>query len=119
MKAEKKTGRPTKLTPKMRKEIVDLLKAGNYIGTACILAGVSTSTYYRWINAANKSTRPNKYTKFRDEVEKAKAFAEARDVASITKHSEKHWQSAAWRLERKHPESWGKNRIKNPLEDDF
>ena len=85
---------------------------GNYVETAVAFVGINKSTYYEWLNKAEQSTRRNKYTIFRDEIVKAKGFSEARDVAMITKHSEKHWQAAAWKLERKYPKKWGTQRPK-------
>ena len=107
----KKMGRPTKLTPDIQSEIVELLKAGNYIETACAVAGLHKSTFYDWMKIADASTHKNKYTNFSDAVKKAMAWAEARDVAIIARHSEKYWQAAAWRLERKFPERWGRQKM--------
>ena len=110
-KCKKRMGRPTKLTAEMQSEIVELLKAGNYIETACAVAGLHKSTFYDWMKIADASTHKNKYTNFSDAVKKAMAWAEARDVAIIARHSEKYWQAAAWRLERKYPERWGRQKL--------
>ena len=98
-------GRPSKLTD----EIVSYLKTGNYVETACALAGISKSTFYSLLNKGN-STRSNKYSRFAYAVERAQAWAEARLVALISKQAEKTWQAAAWLLERKHPSKWRRNR---------
>ena len=110
-KGKKRMGRPTKLTAEMQSEIVELLKAGNYIETACAVAGLHKSTFYDWMKIADASTHKNKYTNFSDAVKKAMAWAEARDVAIIARHSEKYWQAAAWRLERKYPDKWGRQKL--------
>ena len=107
----KKMGRPTKLTADIQSEIVELIKAGNYIETACAVAGLHKSTFYDWMKIADASTNKNKYTNFSDAVKKAMAWAEARDVAIIARHSEKYWQAAAWRLERKYPDKWGRQKL--------
>lgn len=104
----KKLGRPSKLTPELQSEIVLLVKGGNYIETACAMAGISRSTYYDWMEKGKQSTGSNRFTEFRDAVEKAKAWAEARDVAIISRHAEKVWRAAAWLLERKYPKRWGR-----------
>jgi transposase-like protein len=105
-----RVGRPTKLTPEIQERIVELLKAGNYVETACAVVGIGRTTYYDWMKKAEESTRANKYTRFHDAVRQAKAWSEARLVAMINKHAEKIWQAAAWMLERKYPERWGRNR---------
>lgn len=52
MKNKTKMGRPSKLTPERQDEIVELLKAGNYVETACALVGVGRSTFYDWMEKA-------------------------------------------------------------------
>lgn len=103
-------GRPSKLTPKVEKEFVDLVKSGSYIETACAVVGIGRSTYYDWIKKANDSLESNRYTKFRDKVRKAQAWAEARDVAIIQQHAEKHWKAAAWLIERRYRQRWGRRK---------
>jgi len=112
-KIKKNIGRPTLLTPKLREEIVKMLKAGNYIETVCALVGINKSTFYKWLKKADESTRSTKYSKFRDAVEKAKAIAEARDVAILAKHCETNWKAAKWKLERRYPNKWGKPKFRS------
>lgn len=116
-----KTGRPTKLTSEIQNKIVTAIRAGNYIETAAAYAGISKNTLYDWLKRGarekerlernprariKKSEAP--YVEFSDAVEKAMAEAEIRDVAIIAKAAEENWQAAAWRLERKYPERWGR-----------
>lgn len=114
-------GRPSKLTPKIQEEILRVIKSGNYIETACAYVGINKSTFYEWLKRGarekdrvaknprakvRKSEKP--YVDFSNAVEKALAQAEIRDVAIIGKAAEENWQAAAWRLERKFPERWGR-----------
>ena len=131
-------GRPTKLDYKVQEKIVQAIKAGNYIETAAAYAGISKSTLYDWLKrgerekqrvAKNPRYRIRKsekiYVEFSDAVEKALAEAEVRDVLLIGKAAEEQWQAAAWRLERKFPDRWGRRviehsgdiNINNPLKD--
>lgn len=131
-------GRPTKLNYEVQEKIIQAIKAGNYIETAAAYAGISKSTLYDWLKrgerekqrvAKNPSYRIRKsekiYVEFSDAVEKALAEAEMRDVLLIGKAAEEQWQAAAWRLERKFPERWGRRiiehsgdiNINNPLKD--
>lgn len=112
-KNKKKQGRPTKLTPKIREEFVKHFKAGEYTETACKLVGVSKSTYYSWIKKADESTRSTKYSKFRDEVRKAQAYDEVRNVCLIAKAAKKNWKAAAWILEHRFSERWAKPKYRN------
>ena len=124
MKSHRKSkrGRPAKLTPAVRDAICKSIRAGNYFEPSCIRAGVSKSTAYNWLKRATtalervaksdkrmvtQDERP--YVDFLDAVKKAEADSEARDVAIIRKAARAgHWQAAAWRLERKHYDRWGR-----------
>lgn len=114
-------GRPTKLTPELQHIIVKAVRAGNYMETAAAFAGLHKSTLYDWLKrGAREKDRVSKdprlrirkselpFVEFSDALEKALAEAEVRDVAIIGKAAEEQWQAAAWRLERKFPERWGR-----------
>lgn len=86
---ERKRGRPEgthSLTPARALRIEAALRAGHHIKTACALAGVGTSTFYRWLHRAelaeyaNACGRPHDpaddvYCNFRDSVMRARAEA--------------------------------------------
>lgn len=114
-------GRPTKLNFEVQDKIVTAVRAGNYIETAAAYAGVNKSTLYDWLKrgarekdrlAANPRARVRKkelpFVEFSNAVEKALADAEVRDVSLIAQAADEYWQAAAWRLERKFPDRWGK-----------
>lgn len=117
-------GRPTKLNIDTHNKIISVIRAGNYIETAAAYAGIDKSTLYDWLKRGErekqrvaqnprcnirKSEKP--YVEFSNAVEKALAEAEVRDVAIIDKAAEDQWQAAAWRLERKFPDRWGRKRL--------
>lgn len=79
----KRTGRPPALTPDTRDRIVSAVRAGNYLTTAAALAGVSTSSVYRWLEKAEEPGSRKEYREFRDALARARAEAEARVVATI------------------------------------
>lgn len=123
-------GRPTRLTPSVEKKVIKALKDGNYIETAAALAGISKSSIYEWLKRGareiqrledNPRARLKKeeepFVRFSDAVEKAQAMAEARDLSLIGQAAEGDWKAAAWRLERKFPDKWGrKDRLAAELE---
>ncbi len=108
------SGRPTKLTPEVRDRIVQAIKAGNYMETAAAYAGISKDTLYTWLRRG-ASEADGAYAEFAAAVDQALASAETRDVALIGQAAEKEWQAAAWRLERKFPDRWGR-RYKHEVE---
>lgn len=114
-------GRPTKLTPELQEEMIKVIQAGNYVETACAFVGLSKNTFYDWLKRAARETerlaknpraRMKKseapYVEFSDAVKRAQGQAEVRDVLLIAKAAEHVWQAAAWRLERKFPDRWGR-----------
>jgi transposase len=101
--------RPTKLTPETQARIIQALEAGNYFETACGYAGIGKTTAYRWLEQGEQQSS-GIYRDFRDAVEKASSNAEARNVALIQQAAKDTWQAAAWWLERRAPDRWGRQR---------
>ena len=115
-------GRPTKLTPELLGEMVDLVQAGNYADVAAAAVGVARQTHLRWLKRGARelarveetaTARPRKtellYVEYCTAVKSASARAECADVMTIRNAARSQWQAAAWRLERKHAERWGRN----------
>lgn len=100
-------GRKTKLNQPLQERICQLISAGNYIKTACQAVGISEQTYINWMKWGEKS-RKGVYFEFFESVKKAEAQSVARNVAVIQSAAKETWQAAAWWLERKHPQDWGK-----------
>lgn len=110
-------GRPTKLTLEVQEKIVSAITAGNYIETASAYAGINKTTLYKWLKRGGRA-KSGIYFSFSNAVEKALADAEVLDVARIAKAAETYWQAAAWRLERKFPQKWGrKDRLEHTGKD--
>jgi hypothetical protein len=117
-----RTGRPTKLTPKLQQEIVDNIMRGAYIETAAAATGLHKSTFYDWLKTGKRlnehfekddSLKPTVKEKalmdFSDAIQKAISESELRDVGVIDDAAQSGiWQAAAWRLERKNHAQWGR-----------
>lgn len=100
-------GRPTDLTPERRDKIVQVIRTGSYQQIAAAAAGISTTTFYRWMErGADPNETDPRYAEFRDAVETAKAEAEAALVATIRAAAPTNWQAAAWILERTRPDRY-------------
>jgi hypothetical protein len=101
----------SKLTPELQEKILLHLRLGAYVETAAACAGIHKDTFYEWMKKGARGIAP--YASFADAVHKAVAESESRDLATVLKASAKYWQAAAWRLERRFPEKYGRNdRIK-------
>ncbi len=111
-------GRPTKLTPATQAKIVQAIVGGNDITVAAAYAGISKQTFYTWLERGRKA-KTGPFADFVDAIEKAQADAEARNVALIAKAAQDGtWTAAAWWLERKYPERWGrKERVEHTGKD--
>ncbi len=99
--------RPTKFDDKIAAQILQAVRVGCYIETAAAYAGISKQTLYNWLKiGARRRTGP--LHDFHTAFERVLAQAEMRDLALISKAAEEQWQAAAWRLERKFPDRWGR-----------
>ena len=110
-----KRGRPPKINdPERIEKLLNALKAGNYIDAACAWAGIGENTYYTWMKKG-EDAKSGKYREFRESVKEAKAQAEVILVAQIKQAIPEHWQAAAWMLERRNPEKWGRRVVQQEI----
>ncbi len=102
----------SKLTDRTHRIILSALGSGCYRATACEYANVSPSAFYSWLERGQLDIERGLNTphaKLVRDIEQAEAAAEVRALALIMKAAHNGaWQAAAWMLERKHPEKWGK-----------
>ena len=101
----------TKLTPQRKQTIANAIANGNYKETAAAAAGIGESTLYSWQERGERETEAGEttiYTEFLEAIKKAEAQAEANCIQIIHEAAPKNWQAAAWYLERKHYQRWGR-----------
>ena len=97
-----------KLTPERQQKIITLLRSGNSRDCAMLAAGVSRTSFYRWM-ARGREAKSGVYRDFWDSIEKAESEAEAFHVANIAMAAKQGtWQASAWWLERVRSERYGK-----------
>lgn len=122
-------GRPTKLTPETYTRIIGYIQTGAYVETAAAAAGIHKDTLYGWLRTgadtettvdppenidtlktwADKDRRDNRiYKWFSVAVETAQAEADLKDLDYITVAARDNWQAAAWKLERRNPDQYGR-----------
>jgi hypothetical protein len=89
-----------KYSTEMTKRICDLLRDGNTQKTSAIASGISEDTFYTWMK---------EIPEFSESVKKAEEEAVARNVAIIKTAANDHWTAAAWWLERRRRDDFGKN----------
>lgn len=135
-KSGKRTGRPSLFTPERVEKILAALQLGAYRQTAAQYAGISDSTLQDWlllsrtaladgedgtramVNREEYEKDPEgvvpilepvtRFAQLFGAVEDAEASAEVRSLGQIQEAAQSAWQAAAWILERKHRDRWGR-----------
>ena len=100
-------GRETKYSEEIHASIVADLTKGQTRACAAEIAGIGERTLYRWLTRGKKGDAP--FAAFLADVKKAERKAERKMVGIVRAAARQTWQAAAWWLERKFPESWGKD----------
>ncbi len=96
-------GRPSKLTPEVQAKIIQAISSGNTRKTSAAYAGIGERTLMTWL--AHKGPQ---YVQFQQAIEKAEAEAVVVSVLTIRSAARDSWQAAAWWLERRYPDEWGR-----------
>jgi hypothetical protein len=99
-------GRVTVWSQQIQDNMVKAIEMGNYAHVAAEYAGISKSTHYNWLKLGEKGEEP--YVEYLDAIKKAEAIAQVRNVGIIQEAAIKTWTAAAWFLERKHYNEWGR-----------
>lgn len=94
--------------PETAHKICLFIRNGNAIDVAAQCAGIHRDTFFDWMKRGRKGVAG--YTQFVEDVDQACATAEALKVAVVhaAATSGKHWQAAAWWLERRRNNRWGR-----------
>jgi len=91
----------------VQERICSAIRAGNYAETACRLAGVSPSTFYRW-RTRGEQEESGIYADFQEAVEAAEGAAESDLVAVIQSAIPNDPRLAMAFLERRFRQHWGR-----------
>ena len=103
-----KMARRTKLSEELIKEAYELVASGNYIKDVYPILGIGEVTWYRWLREGEIAKSGLK-RQFWQAIKKAEKEAIIKNVAVIQKAAEEgNWQAAAWWLERRYYEDWGR-----------
>lgn len=108
------TGRPADIgNADIVQELLEAVNNGNYIETACDLAGLSKTTVYDWIKRGEANQTP--YKAFANALKRAQARAEAAEVTKVRNagNDPRFWAASMTYLERRHPERWARRQDGN------
>ena len=102
-------GQPTKCTPERQKILLQYIRDGHYIATACDAAGIDRHTYSNWRNKADIGEEP--YAAFFAQIKKADAefLNEIHQIvlAAARKETPQTWPAAMTLAERTHRDLYG------------
>jgi transposase len=116
---ELERGQPLKLLkPGVREKFLTAIAKGASYHIACGYAGISYQTLRRWMKSGEAiadlfeeqiDVHPDKlYFDFFCDVRRVESYAALKWLEKIDEASQFHWQAAAWKLERRHPEDYGR-----------
>jgi hypothetical protein len=101
-------GRPTKLTPETQEKICHAIRLGAIYEHACNYAGVTYSSFRNWM-IKGEAAKSGKFLDFFEAIKKAEGTASSKWLGMIEEAAEDgNWQAAAWKLERRYPDAYGK-----------
>ena len=101
--------RKSKYTPEVIEKLTQALAMGATYELACGYAGIAPSTFYDWIE---------KKPEFSETVKGAEGKAAVGWLAKIEKAANNGaWQAAAWKLERRYPEQYGRTVTDHHIKD--
>lgn len=87
--------------------LMDLIRKGIHIDTACKKIGLTRKTFYKWLEDA-RAGKSERHIEFARRVDEANADFEINVFDEIFKigKGEKVWTALAWVMERKYPERY-------------
>ncbi|HPZ75026.1 MAG TPA: hypothetical protein PK723_04350 [Candidatus Pacearchaeota archaeon] len=100
--------RRAKLTQELIEEAYKLVSEGNYDKDVYPILGIGEVTWYRWLREGEIAKSGLK-RQFWQAIKKAEKEAIIKNVGVIQRSAELgNWQAAAWWLERRYHEDWGR-----------
>lgn len=101
-----------KLTPELEQEICGYIGQGLTKKTAIDACGISESSFYAWIRQGEadlEAGKKSRFSQFLQSVKKAEVKDKLSRLAVIRQAAKDGtWQAAAWELERRYRDEYGK-----------
>lgn len=111
--SDSKGGRPSLFTEEREAKIIDAIRRGLTYKGAAAYAGISYSTFHRWKTDGKSDFNlgvESVLCEFWKALQEANGEAQLRFVSNIGDSAGKgDWRAAAWMLERRFPDVWGKD----------
>lgn len=99
-------GHPHALTDEVQRELLRSLSMGNFLSTACRVAGISRPTLDYWRKKLEEGADDAQvFARFFADFDHVISKAEDDSVAVIKRSTD--WRAHAWFLPRRYPKKWG------------
>lgn len=109
-----KGGRPCLLDKQRKTRLLSAIQKGMPLKHAAMLAGISYDTLNRWRMRGEEKGAPSRFRQFCKALRHSQAVAMLRLVSHIQAAGKQDWRAAAWMLERRHPEDFGRPAPNDP-----
>jgi hypothetical protein len=103
----KKPGRPSKFSADKASRILKAIRKGTPLKDAASVAGVSYDALNDWLNKGQRE-KAGVFRQFFLAYKRADAECVEEAASRVQTASQKNWQAAAWILERRRPEIYGR-----------
>lgn len=109
--AERREGRPTKLSYERQEKIANAIEAGKSLTSAARMAGIDRTAVYGWLDrgeADKEAGKDNEFTEFYDRLTRAKGHGEDfyfNLALELARENEDH-RFIASLMKQRYPDSW-------------
>ena len=114
--------RPTKLSPEIIESVAEGVASGMPFCHAAVAAGISERSFFKYQKIGKEDEEAgidSEFAQFARAMKKAEAEAIRANLEIITMAAVDSWQAAAWILERRHPDQFGRRtRLEHALPPD-
>ena len=103
--------RPSKLTKEVKDKLIYAILIGASYEMASNYAGITYNTFRNWIKRGEEA-KGGEYFKFLEEIKNAQARGAVKLLGNLEEAIQNGtWQAAAWKLERRFPEIYGRTKV--------
>lgn len=102
--------RPTRLTQQLVEQAVELWKRGYMMEEIHTVLDIPRRTWYGWLQRGRDGKQP--YVALVDAFEQARVQRRIELLRKVEAAADKHWQAAAWILEREWPERYARPELR-------
>lgn len=114
-------GQPAYKVADYKDALIEALSLGASYEIACHAAGINYNTFRKWMQKGEDAESQEYIDFFRDikRAIAADALECLQKIRDAYESDPKHWTASAWKLERRHPKSYGRDSAYLELKEDI